>query len=215
MEHKDLIEIICHRGLWEVPEEQNTYSAFQEAFANGFGVELDVRDEGSEIVVSHDMANSKNKTLLENVFELYRSIGCERCRLALNIKADGLSEEIDKLIRDYSVLNYFTFDMSIPELIRYKLVGMNYFSRRSEFEPATILEDGAAGIWLDSFDSDWYLNSNLKDIASTGKEICIVSSELHRREHWKQWAAIRNFEYKSGTMLCTDKPFEAREYFND
>ena len=54
--------------------------------------------------------------------------------LALNIKADGLSEELSKYIINHNIDNYFFFDMSIPETKRYKELGLNYFIRISEFE---------------------------------------------------------------------------------
>lgn len=38
------MQIIAHRGFWELEKEQNTTLAFQKSFENGFGIETDFRD---------------------------------------------------------------------------------------------------------------------------------------------------------------------------
>jgi len=50
----DCRRILCHRGLWNKVEEQNTAKSFYAAFKLGFGIEIDLRDQGSKLVISHD-----------------------------------------------------------------------------------------------------------------------------------------------------------------
>ena len=45
---------LAHRGLWAEADERNTLAAFRDAFAHGWGVELDVRDLDGALVISHD-----------------------------------------------------------------------------------------------------------------------------------------------------------------
>ena len=46
--------VIAHRGIWKEDAEKNTQSALTGAFSAGYGTELDVRDSGSRLFVSHD-----------------------------------------------------------------------------------------------------------------------------------------------------------------
>ena len=59
------MKIICHRGFWKKEQEQNTVSSFINAYSMGFGVELDVRDSNSEIVISHDPPKKKDNLFSE------------------------------------------------------------------------------------------------------------------------------------------------------
>jgi len=206
------MEIICHRGLWHQPEEQNNISAFIRAHESGFGVELDVRDRDSQIVIAHNSPN--NESVLFSVYldELNHKKHTNHT-IAINIKADGLSGEIKSLIVKYNLSNYFTFDMSIPEMLRYKNARLNYFPRLSEYETKFIMMDNASGIWLDAFKSEWYNKEYIDKLMRTDKHICVVSPELHGRDHTHQWALIKGFNDQNNLMLCTDKPNEAKEYF--
>ena len=47
--------ILAHRGLWKYYDEKNSVEAITKAIANGYGVETDIRDRSSELVISHDM----------------------------------------------------------------------------------------------------------------------------------------------------------------
>jgi len=146
------------------------------------------------------------------MLDIYKSNSQNRSYLALNIKSDGISEQIIHDLNTYEVINYFTFDMSIPEMICYKMQGIKYFSRVSEYEKDPILLDGASGIWLDAFTGDWFSNDDIQRI-NKKKQICFVSSELHGRDYKKQWVKISNFSKVIKFMLCTDKPIQAQEHF--
>jgi len=192
----------------------NSKRAFEVAFESGFGVELDVRDYNSQLVVSHDPArNNNDHLLLSKVFKLYKHKSSFSHYIAINIKSDGLIDELKKQINSYEIIKYFTFDMSVPELLRYRNTCMNYFTRISEFEPNPNMLDDAAGIWLDAFESEWYDADYIQCLLKTGKQVCIVSSELHGRDHTHQWALIKGLNDQNNLMLCTDKPNRAKEYF--
>ena len=206
------IEIICHRGFWQKRDDQNRLASFKKAIESGFGFETDVRDSGSNIVIAHDSPNHES-SLFSDVLGQLISYKLNRQTLAINIKADGLVGEIKKLIDEYKLINYFTFDMSIPEMVCYKNAGLKYFSRLSEFERKPVLLDDAAGIWLDTFESEWYDDDYINHLLETVKQICVVSAELHGRDHTSQWALIKELNDHNDLMLCTDKPNEAREYF--
>ena len=202
------VKIIAHRGYWEKENEKNTKDAFERAFNNGFGVETDLRDIKGKIVISHNMPTG-NEMPFE---ELLQIMNGRNLILALNIKADGQAKEIQRLLTKYSHTNYFTFDMSIPEMVIQHNLGLKVFTGISDIAPNPVLMDKAQGVWLDSFDSDWFTLKDILKIQANCKRVCIVSPDLHKREYKKVWEKYKNIE---GIMLCTDYPKEAKEFFND
>lgn len=201
------IKILAHRGFWKEETEKNTKIAFERAFNSGFGIETDLRDIKGEIVISHNMPQGG-----EMKFEdLLKLLDGRDLTLALNIKADGMADEIKRLLEKYRVSNYFTFDMSIPEMVYQHKTGLKFFTGQSDIIPEPIMFDKAEGIWLDSFNSDWFGAKEIKNILNQDKEVCIVSPDLHKREYKKVWNIYRNI---NGIMLCTDYPMEAKEFFN-
>lgn len=206
------MKIIAHRGYWKDASEKNTFVAFERAFENGFGVETDFRDYKGTLVISHDIPKG-NEVTADEFFELYSKYS-DNHWLALNIKADGLQPLLKDLIEKNDVKNYFCFDMSIPDTLGYLSHGLNIFSRTSEYEKETPFYEKSNGVWMDCFHSDFNTNDDIKNHVKNGKKVCIVSSELHKREHLKTWQKYRNLNPEN-IMICTDYPQEAKEFFND
>lgn len=200
--------ILAHRGYWKKEEEKNTKEAFKRAFDCGFGIETDLRDIKGEIVISHDMPKG-NEMTFEEVLVL---LDGRNLPLALNIKADGMAFKIKKLLEKYNHTNYFTFDMSIPEMVVQHKMGLNVFTGISDIVPNPIMYKEAQGVWLDCFYSDWFSKKVIKEILDADKKVCIVSPDLHKREYKSVWAKYKDVK---DIMLCTDFPDEAKEYFND
>jgi hypothetical protein len=209
------LKIICHRGYWKSKGEQNTLESFENAFASGYSVETDIRDMGGELVISHDPP--KGDCLdARYLFESY-SRWSTSVPLALNIKADGLAQPLGLLLHEYQIEKYFVFDMSIPDTIPYMQKKMNFYSRESEYEVAPAFYDLAAGVWMDSFISNWVTEECIAAHLASGKNVCIVSPELHRRNHIQFWNELGRMGVASSSRLslCTDFPAEAEALFND
>lgn len=201
------VEILAHRGFWKSVEEKNQKVAFERAFDFGFGIETDLRDVCGKIVISHDMPKGDEITF-EEVLKIMNG---RNLPLALNIKADGQAKEIQRLLEKYNHTNYFTFDMSIPEMVVQHKVGLSVFTGLSDIITQPIMFEEAEGVWLDCFNSDWFNESDILKLLDKGKKVCIVSPDLHKREYKTIWQKYRNID---GIMLCTDFPLEAKEYFN-
>ena len=201
------VEILAHRGFWKSVEEKNQKVAFERAFDFGFGIETDLRDVCGKIVISHDMPKGDEITF-EEVLKIMNG---RNLPLALNIKADGQAKEIQRLLEKYNHTNYFTFDMSIPEMVFQHKVGLKVFTGLSDIITQPIMFEEAEGIWLDCFNSDWFDSSDILKLLDKGKKVCIVSPDLHKREYKNIWQKYINV---GGIMLCTDFPLEAKEYFN-
>jgi len=204
--------IISHRGYWSQPFEKNTEGAFKRSFHLGFGTETDIRDYDGRLVISHDPANS-DSLLAELFFEIHATMD-PALPLALNVKADGLQKWVRRLFDRYRPSNAFVFDMAVPDARGYLSEGVPCFTRHSELEPVPAFYDQAAGVWLDGFGSDWFMET--EDVISrhleAGKRVCIVSPELHNRPHAACWGKLAGMRCSRDPrlMLCTDFPEEAR-----
>jgi hypothetical protein len=207
--------ILSHRGYWKEVLEKNTKSAFELSFALGFGTETDIRDHDGQLVISHDMAN-ENSMLAEEFFKIYRTLG-NGLPLALNIKADGLHQNLKNLLVKYEVENYFVFDMAVPDGLTYANQNFITYTRQSEFEAVPAYYEMAQGIWIDEFYKHWVTDEVIERHLEAGKSICIVSPELHRRDCAVEWNHYRLLEQRIGRdrlMLCTDLPEKAKVFFN-
>lgn len=208
--------ILSHRGYWKENSEKNTKVAFERSFSLGFGVETDIRDFDGRLVISHDMPD-RHCMSVEEFFRIYNQYSRD-LPLALNIKADGLQKELKKLIEAFSIENYFAFDMSVPDALAYVRQGFRVFSRQSEYEGKPSLYEYADGVWLDEFNGHWIDSEIISEHMVHDKRVCIVSPELHGRDHWHEWKCYRecsSFMATDSAMLCTDFPEEAREYFSE
>ncbi len=208
------MQILSHRGYWKTESEKNRPIAFERSFKLGFGTETDFRDFNGELVISHDIAD-KTAISAREFFEIYCKYD-KRLPLALNIKADGLQIELRNLLVEFGIDNYFVFDMSVPDALHYIKHKIKVFTRKSEFETIPPFLEESEGIWFDEFKSHWINDEVIANYLSDGKKVCIVSPDLHKREHLKEWEDYKNFRGNTqNLMICTDFPEEAKAFFNE
>lgn len=211
------MQIISHRGFWSRPNEKNTIPAFENSFKNNFGIETDIRDYNSSLVISHDIPQIES-ILLQDVF-----LACSNCilqfPLALNIKSCGLALPLKKLLREYDIHKYFVFDMAIPDYLEYIKNDIIFFTRQSEYEKEPAFYESAKGIWIDSFCTTWFDNKLLLNHINNKKDVCIVSPELHAREYDSTWEMLKkisaDYDINQKMLLCTDYPEKARRFFDE
>lgn len=206
------MKILAHRGLWEKTEEKNTMKAIQRAIQEGFGVETDLRDRKGELVVSHDPACGGEVA----ADEMFSICAASDAPIALNIKADGIQKLITAGLEKHAIKDYFFFDMSNPEMVLYKKYEMPYFTRQSDIEKECVLYEDAKGVWIDGFySSEWINETVLREHLSHGKRVCIISDEIHGRDHDRLWTLLRDtgLYRESGILLCTDIPTQAAGFF--
>ncbi|NMZ69247.1 hypothetical protein SAMN05216370_0479 [Pseudomonas peli] len=204
--------VLSHRGYWLERSERNQRIAFERSFQLGYGTETDLRDAGGEIVISHDVATGDELTLAQ-ALDIYRLYSDGVLPLALNIKADGLAGFVKKALESLPGLDAFVFDMAVPDMRSYFEAGIPVFTRMSEAERQPVWLDYSAGVWLDSFGPTWYDEELVGELLSTGKRVCVVSSELHMREPQDLWSMLTHHAAAPNLMLCTDRPEQARAYF--
>lgn len=202
--------ILSHRGFWIQPAEKNSWAAFERTIATGFGTETDVRDLVGKLVIAHDPATETARAWSDLV-DLFAGSGLP---LAVNVKADGLAPLVGAAFEGRDI-DWFAFDMSGPETVRYARAGLPFFTRHSDIETEPLLYSQAQGVWLDAFeDHGWITPQIIRAHLDQGKRVCLVSPELHGRAPEPFWAMLRTLgERPPALMLCTDLPTQARDYF--
>jgi hypothetical protein len=209
------VHLIAHRGWWQTRTARNTRASFLAAWAAGYGVETDIRDHLGRLVISHDVPRGDEQPF-EQFLDDYVAAG-RRGTLALNMKADGLADDVQAACAARSITDFFCFDMSIPDARTYVQRGMPVFARVSELEPVTAFTALCGGIWLDAFESCWFDIAEIRSWLTAGRDVCIVSPELHGRDPVDMWSRLgmmsdaRGLQDAPSTsrgrlMLCTDFP---------
>lgn len=205
------MNILAHRGLWKKEEEKNTIEAIKKSIELGFGIEIDVRDYQGEIIIYHDIPpKNLNPLYLKDILPLLKK---KNLPIAINIKADGLRDSLLEILYGYN--NYFTFDMSLPELKKYQETDIITFSGSSDILPSPPLLEKSSGIWLDCFFSHWYKEDIIRNHLEKGKKVCLVSCELHGRDYkifW-EWLKETTLGENPNLFICTDLPREAKAFF--
>lgn len=206
--------ILSHRGYWHRSTQKNSIDALRLSIESGFGLETDIRDHKGDLVVSHDIPNETSLPLVD-FFRIYDKFGSDKF-LALNVKADGLQKKLKKMLEIYRILNYFVFDMSIPDGLIYIRFGLNVFTRQSEYELYPSYYEDSQGVWMDCFLGNWINSDNIKEHLDRGKKVCVVSPELHQRDHIPFWSELAKSDiiYNPSLMVCTDFPEKCRKFFN-
>ena len=114
-----MIKIILHRI--------NTISKLKKT-PSCFGVEIDVRSKGRELILHHDpykKGESFNEWLK---FYTHKFI-------IINIKEEGLEKKALELLKKYNIKNFFFLDQSFPFLIKYSsYISKKTAVRYSEYE---------------------------------------------------------------------------------
>ena len=208
------MKILAHRGYWNESIESNSPVALRTAIEKGYGFESDVRDYMGKMVISHNIADLTCQDA-EEVFRWLHEFNDRYC-FAINIKADGLKEILQNYFSKYNITNYFLFDMSVPQMVEFREMGLRYFTRQSEVEPEPCMYDDASGVWIDGFwSTDWITKELLEKHISNGKEVCLVSPDLHGKTNYREfWKKLKSDGIDlDKIILCTDHPDEAKEFF--
>jgi hypothetical protein len=203
------MKVIAHRGYWKSAAEQNTVPAFARAFALGFGVQTDVRDCAGQLVVSHELPAGGDMAM-EGLLHLAAR---RALPLALNVRSDGIARPLADALRSYRG-QWFVVGMSVPEMRAHLAAGNPVYTRVSDIETRPVLFDACTGVWLDAFDSQWYGRAVIEQLLGRGKEVCIVSPELHGRDPGALWASLRPLAANPRLMLCTSEPELAQQHFS-
>ena len=200
--------IYAHRGIWQTPDQQNSRHSIEAARFSGYGVETDFRSKSHSLVISHDPYGDSNPLAVDE-------IDFAEISVALNIKEDGLLPQCEAFIKKYPNQHTFLFDGSIPEMVKIKEKGLPHALRLSEYE--TELPWETRFLWVDGFNSDWWIESP-KILNLIEKHFVVfVSPEVHGREIERAWEFFRFLHFKEIAQfgICTDHPDKLKATFDE
>ncbi|WP_424766492.1 hypothetical protein [Paenibacillus sp. sgz302251] len=144
-----------------------------------FGVELDLRDRGERLIISHDPFSDGVD------FEEYL-MHYNHGTMILNIKSERIEHRVLELIQKYKINNYFFLDSSFPMIHLLSQTGeKNIAVRYSEYEGLdTILnlKGKVNWVWVDCF-TKLPLDKQIYHILRENEfKLCLVSPELQGRK---------------------------------
>ncbi|MCG0994375.1 hypothetical protein LHT11_04045 [Acetobacter indonesiensis] len=176
-----------------------------------FGAEIDLRNHGDNILVTHDPFITDAPSLEEWLTHFDHSF------LIANVKEEGLEDRLLSILKKYNVENYFILDESFPFIRKYALKGISNFALRvSEFENyrtalalAHSLKDVGQNvdwIWADSFTGEPLQPDTAKALRDVGFKICAVSPELHHvaaPDTWEERVSLFQLKLQEPTFLAS------------
>ena len=162
-----------------------------------FGCEIDIRNHGKKLIVTHDPFREDGEDL-EHWLESF-----SHKFLILNVKEEGLEEEILRLLKNKCLSNFFILDESFPFIRKWALAGTEEFAIRvSEYESYRTALALAANlqkknrkigwVWVDCFEGNPLPASEIIALKNGGYKICYVSPELHHLSHRDVWGGMAN-----------------------
>jgi hypothetical protein len=170
------------------------------------GVEIDIRSWNSQLILNHEALETGEpfKDWIDK---------CKNPLVILNVKCEGLEEEILRTIKitDFKG-DFFFLDQSFPFLLKTLSGGFTKTAvRLSEYETPDCLADlENQWVWLDSHTGDWsFLTRAVETSRETGKKICLASPELHNRDPRGEIIEINRILRECGIQLdavCTKSP---------
>jgi len=168
-----------------------------------FGIEIDLRDRNNHIEIVHDpFLKGEN---LEKYLKFF-----DHKFLICNIKSERIENQVIKILKKYSIKNFFFLDSSFPMIYHLKKKQFNKIAiRYSIYEdfPKKNFDKNFKWVWFDTFAK---LPSilELKKVRKKNKKICLVSPELYGVKIKKK--KIQNFINKNKfyiDMVCTKQKF--------
>ena len=123
-----------------------------------YGIEIDIRDDGKDLVIVHDPFKKGIK--LKKFLRFYK-----HKIIIANIKSERIEDSIIKVFKKNKISNYFFLDTSIPKIIdlikkKFRKIAL----RVSYYEDISIakkLKGKVNWIWFDTFKG---LPNNLKEL---------------------------------------------------
>ena len=77
---------------------------------NKYGIEIDIRDDGKDLIIVHDPF--KEGVKLKKFLKFYN-----HKIIIANIKSERIEDRVIKVFRENKISNYFFLDTSIPKII--------------------------------------------------------------------------------------------------
>ncbi len=151
-----------------------------------FGVEIDLRVFKSKIILNHEPFKSGDT--LDNFLKHYK-----HGTLILNIKEDGIENEVIKKVKKAKIKSYFLLDVEFPYIFKclkskQKNIAIR-FSENETIETAKLFKKKFKWLWIDTVTK---LPLNKKNIIIINEfKSCLVCPE-----RWGRPNQIKNYKKK-------------------
>jgi len=153
-----------------------------------YGVEVDIRSQGDQLIVHHDPFRAGES--FDAWIAAYR-----HDVLILNVKEEGLEDRLIGCMRDRGIDDYFFLDQSFPFLVKTASKGERRCAVRvSEFEAldtALSLAGQVDWVWVDCFSRFPLDRAGWLRLRDAGFRLCLVSPELVGRSSESEILALR------------------------
>lgn len=164
-----------------------------------YGVEVDLRDYDGQIVVQHDPLKSGE------AFGRYVEHFRHRF-IVLNVKCEGIEEEVLKIVTRRRMEDFFFLDLSFPALVRLVRQGERRIAVRfSEHEPiegCLALAGKVDWIWVDCF-TDFPPGLPQRARVLSKFRTCLVAPELQGRAPLEAAGARVIIDRYGASAVCT------------
>lgn len=191
------MKIIRHR--------RNTIAELEET-PTQYGVEVDIRTYAGRLVVHHEAFVDGED--FEAWIAHYR-----HGTLILNVKEEGLEDQLLALMVKNQITNFFFLDQSFPFLVRTARTGERRCAVRvSEYESintALSLAGKIDWVWVDCFTHFPLDGAQAVRLQEAGLRLCLVSPELQGRTSPKDIQDLRSLLAERGIFadaVCTKAP---------
>ncbi len=183
-----------------------------------FGIELDIRYHGNDLVLHHDPFSHHLAPFPEKFEEFLQHYKCKG-PLILNVKTEGVEEKLIELMNRFKIENWFFLDLSMPYFVKYAKIAasgliqgfrpQNLAVRFSEEEPieyALKFAGKAKWVWVDCFTKLSLDDDSYEKLKSAGFNICIVSPELQKHSSDRISEFKQQLGDKKIEAVCTKHP---------
>ena len=167
-----------------------------------FGCEVDIRTDGSKLMLNHDPFKSGDNLI--DFLDEYR-----HGTLVLNIKETGIENTVLEEVQKRNIKSYFLLDVEMPYTIKaFVRKEKNIAVRFSEFEPienAVLFRNKLNWIWIDNITKLPINQRNFNIINQFN--ICIVCPSLWQRTEdiIKIKTELSKFDFDKVTVITKNK----------
>lgn len=170
-----------------------------------YGVEIDVRSAGEQLIIHHDpfVAGEDFGSWLDN----YR-----HGTLILNVKEEGLETRLLALMGEHKIEDFFFLDQSFPFLMKWARKGERRCAVRvSEYESletAIHLAGMVDWVWVDCFTRFPLTGEDALRLRRAEFRLCLVSPELQGRNADEIFTLKSLLDERRITIdaVCTKRP---------
>ncbi len=190
-----MLEIFAHRILHNGIENNiESIPLFEKLDVE---IELDLRNGKYGVYISHDV--TQTGILFEDLCKKYFK---SKIKMALHIKEIEAVKETIRLLKKYSLNNYFLFNTEyhdLTEIIDQKHVA-SYMSQKQDIKNTNIL-------WCDEINEQWYTKKIISDLHKKNKILYGMSLEVvktcNESEMIREWNRLIELGIDG---ICTKYP---------